>query len=55
MRLIIDAFWIANCRAAKVFAAPLGFFVYLQSHLLTRRGKRTRRFGCGRRNTVSCV
>jgi hypothetical protein len=45
MRLIIDAFWMANCRAAKVFAAPLEFLVYFSSLLLTRRSKVMRRIG----------
>jgi len=51
MRLIIDAFWMANCWAARVLAAPLGIFVYLLSLLLSRGSKRTRRIGSGRGNT----
>jgi len=37
MRLIIDAFWIANCWATNVLAAPLEFFGYLLSLLLVRQ------------------
>jgi len=51
MRLIIDAFWLANCWTARVLVAPLESFVYLLTLLLTRRSKRTRRIGSGRRNT----
>jgi hypothetical protein len=46
MRLIIDAFWMANCWTARVLTAPLEFFVYPLSLLLTRRSKGKRRIDC---------
>jgi hypothetical protein len=51
MRLILDAFWMATCLAADVFAAPVELFAYLLSLLLSwteaRRSLGTRRGGGG--------
>jgi hypothetical protein len=56
MRLILGTFWTVTYWAAGMFAAPLGFFVYLLTLVLrwtgTRRSNGTRRFGRGRPDTA---
>jgi hypothetical protein len=56
MGLILDAFWMATCWAARMFTVPLKRFVYLLSLLLwwtgARQRKRARRTGRGRPDTA---
>jgi hypothetical protein len=57
MRLIVNAFWMATCLAARVYAAPLELYVYLLSLLIwwteTRRNLGTRRVVVGHPDKTS--
>jgi hypothetical protein len=56
MRLILDAFWMATCWAARLLTAPTAFLVYLMTLLMlwtgSRRNEESRHIGRGRPDTA---